>query len=156
LIAEEFLINRYGDHNYKFEKGNKYYENSGMWDKEFAGYTYTVEADCIKNDTFMVEVSEYDFVDDDNFLQIYYSQQLGLKYNTASLDPFEELEEYFRQEEGLEDFNIYKLNNFVNRYNSDYGIEYDDYFYVIPENNGKIPTIEEFKEALKEIEGKQK
>lgn len=153
LIAEQFLINKYGDHNYKFEKGNKHYQNYGMWDKEFAGYTYTVKADCIKDDDFTVEVSENNYVKQTDFLQVYFSQQLNLNYKTQyGTKDFDELEDYLRQEEGLERFDIYELNDFVESYSSKDGVEYDDAYYIVYKNNGRIPTIEEFKEALKELE----
>lgn len=75
------MNNKYGNSNYKVVNVYKEYSNYGMWDKYLSGYYYEIKSDYMK-DTFIVSIDDnFNYIDADYFLPVYYSQKNNLKYN---------------------------------------------------------------------------
>ena len=157
-----YLNNKYGNSNYKVVNVYKEYSNYGMWDKYLSGYYYEIKSDYMK-DTFIVSIDDnFNYIDADYFLPVYYSQKNNLKYNLEYDDwytsvnyDFSEFdnyinkiinEQYLIETEKIDASGIYK--DYVNSWNNIDGVKYNSNYYIVPVNNGRIPTIQELIDSL--------
>ncbi len=158
----DYLNNKYGNGNYKVINVYNEYSNSGMWDKNLSGYYYEIKSDYM-NDTFIVNIDDnFNYIDADYFLPVYYSQKNNLKYNLEYDDwsslvdsDFSEFDNYINkilndqysvETDKIDISGIYR--NYVSSWNNNSGVEYNSNYYIVPVNNGKIPTIQELVASL--------
>ena len=157
-----YLTDRYGDGDYEIVNTYVRYENVGMWDKTANGHIYEVKSNYMDEPFMVVTLKDSGGIDSDYFLPVYFSRQNNLSYKLGYSESsnslycdftrFNEYVEAVAQEEYGEDLyssdatEIY--NSYIASWNSETGIEYDENYYIVPENDGKIPSIDEVVEGL--------
>ena len=150
-----YLNNKYGNGNYEVVDFAEEYINVGMWDKSLSGYFYDIKSDYMK-DTFRVCIDDsFSYIEDDYFLPVYYSEKYQLPYNQNSWHGFDEFEEYVInkiKEKYSIDTNKLKIsdlyNDYVRSYNMIDGPTYNTGYYIVDENYGRIPSIDELIDLL--------
>jgi len=157
-----YLNDKYGNSNYRVINVYKEYSNSGMWDKYLSGYYYEIKSDYME-DTFIVSIDDnFNYIDADYFLPVYYSQKYNFNYSLkyddwyTSVDyDFEEFDNYIKKiidkqypmkSEKIDVSGIYC--DYVNSWSSIDGVEYNSNYYIVSANNGKIPTTQELVNQL--------
>ena len=157
-----YLNNKYGNSNYRVINVYKEYSNSGMWDKYLSGYYYEIKSDYME-DTFIVSIDDnFNYIDADYFLPVYYSQKYNFNYSLeyddwyTSVDyDFEEFDNYIKKiineqypmnSEKIDVRGIY--SNYVQSWSSIDGVKYNSNYYIVSANNGKIPTTQELVNQL--------
>ena len=157
-----YLNNKYGNSNYRVINVYKEYSNSGMWDKYLSGFYYEIKSDYME-DTFIVSIDDnFNYIDADYFLPVYYSQIYNLNYSLqyddwyTSVDyDFEEFDNYIKKiiseqypmnPEKIAISGIY--SDYVHSWSNIDGVEYNSNYYIVSANNGKIPTIQELIDSL--------
>lgn len=157
-----YLEEKYGDGNYKIVSVYKEYSTKGMWDEYVSGYYYEIESDYMK-DTFVVLIDEkLNYIDEDYFLPVYFSQKNNLAYELSYSKSLKELifdfsafdnyllenvkKQFPTASDKVKPRDVYL--NYVNAWSSVSGVEYSTNYYIVPNDNGKIPTIEELVEGL--------
>lgn len=157
----KYLEQKYGDGNYKVVNISKQYSNSGMWDKYLSGYYYEIKSDYMDN-SFIIETDdEFLYINSDYFLPVYYSQKYNLDYelyyderDTSIKYDFDEFEEYIRENIKVEkeEFNVEDISeNYVLSWNNIEGVKYNQNYFIIPEDYGRIPSINELVDLLNEF-----
>lgn len=159
-----YLEQKYGNGNYKVVNVMKEYSNYGMWDKFLSGYYYEIKSDYMEN-TFIVTVTDNSlYIHDDYFLPVYYSQKYNLPYK-LSYDNWDNSLSY-----DFDEFNNYIINSIKDKYSieidiydvkdlyqsylhswSSEGVTYNPSYFIIPEDYGKIPSIDELDELFMEF-----
>ncbi len=157
-----YLNNKYGNSNYRVINVYKEYSNSGMWDKYLSGFYYEIKSDYME-DTFIVSIDDnFNYIDADYFLPVYYSQKYNFNYSLeyddwyTSVDyDFEEFDNYIKKiineqypmnSEKIDVRGIY--SNYVQSWSSIDGVKYNSNYYIVSANNGKIPTTQELVNQL--------
>lgn len=151
----DYLDKKYGDGNFEIVNVYKMYENSGMWDKYLAGYYYEVKSDYIEA-TFIVTIDDsISYIEQDYFLPVYFSEKNNFEYKIGYVDGIQDLDYNFTQFDEYVDeiiktrYAIKKVDaldiylNYVASGSSDSKVKYSWNYYIVPSDNGKIPTIEE-------------
>lgn len=156
----KYLEQKYGDGNYKVVNISKEYSNSGMWDKYLSGYYYEIKSDYMDN-SFIIETDdEFIYIESDYFLPVYYSQKYNLDYElyydewyTSIEYDFDEFEEYIRKNIKVEkeEFDVRDISkNYVQSWSNIEGVKYNQNYFIIPEDYGRIPSINELVDLLTE------
>lgn len=157
-----YLNDKYGNSNYRVVNVYKEYSNSGMWDKYLSGYYYEIKSDYME-DTFIVSIDDnFNYIDADYFLPVYYSQKYNFNYSLkyddwyTSVDyDFEEFDNYIKKiineqysmnSEKIDVSGIY--SDYVHSWSNIDGVEYNSNYYIVSANNGKIPTTQELINSL--------
>lgn len=158
----KYLNNKYGNSNYKMINVYKEYSNYGMFDRSLSGYYYEMKSDYM-NDTFIVSIDDdFNYIDKDYFLPVYYSQKNNLRYNLVYDDnhcrlddDFTEFANYIKRIiDEQHSIKIDKINieaiykNYVNSWNNIDGVIYNSNYHIVPADNKKIPTIRELINSL--------
>lgn len=131
-----YLQQKYGNGNYEVVNVVKSY--AGTFNESLSSYRYEIKSDYIK-DTFIIEIEdEFRYIMCDYFLPVYYSE----KYKLSTERGFEEFEEYIQNNTEVEKFSIRDIFMNYARFNN--GVEYNQNYFIVPENYGKIPSINEF------------
>ena len=135
-----------------------------MWDKYLSGYYYEIKSDYMKN-TFIISVDDnFLYIDDDYFLPVYYSEKYNLPYKLSYDDwytsvsyDFDGFDKYIinsiKDKYSIETdrFKVKELyKDYVQSWNNIDGVTYHPSYFIIPENYGKIPSINELDELLVE------
>lgn len=158
----KYLNNKYGNSNYKMVSVYKEYYSSGMFDISLSGYHYEMKSDYMNN-TFIVSIDyDFNYINEDYFLPVYYSQKNNLKYNliyddnhnrldydfTEFINYIEEIinKEYSTKIDKNAIEGIYK--NYVYSWNNIDGVTYNSNYHIVSVNNRKIPTIKELTNSL--------
>lgn len=157
-----YLENKYGNGNYKVVDIKGDYTYNGIIDKYLSGYYYEIKSDYMNN-TFIIRIDDRVlYIEDDYFLPLYYSEKYNLPYELSYSDSmqslyvdFNEFEKYIinsiKAKYPLETkkIDVNKLYmNFVQSYDNIKGVTYNSSYFIIPENYGKIPSINELDELL--------
>ena len=133
-----------------------------MWDKYLSGFYYEIKSDYME-DTFIVSIDDnFNYIDADYFLPVYYSQKYNFNYSLeyddwyTSVDyDFEEFDNYIKKiineqypmnSEKIDVRGIY--SNYVQSWSSIDGVKYNSNYYIVSANNGKIPTTQELVNQL--------
>ena len=157
-----YLIKKYGDNNYEVVDTYIEYSDNGMWDKYLSGLYYEIKSDNMIN-TFIINTNkENSYVKNDYFLPVYYSEKNNLKYkleyqeyNNSLEYNFDELKYYIKNiirdkyqidDEKIKIEPLYK--DYVKSWSSTGKIEYNKNYFIIPDNYGKIPSIEEYVNSI--------
>lgn len=154
----KYLERKYGDGNYKVVNVSNEYSNVGMWNRHLSGYYYEIKSDYME-DSFIIEIDdEFICIGSDYFLPVYYSQKYNLDYElyydelwkSLAYD-FDEFEEYMKKNIKVEKekFNVRDIFcNYFESYNKIEGVKYNQNYFIIPEDYGKIPSINELVDLL--------
>ena len=123
---------------------------------------YEIKSDYME-DTFIVSIDDnFNYIDADYFLPVYYSQKYNFNYSLeyddwyTSVDyDFEEFDNYIKKiineqypmnSEKIDVRGIY--SNYVQSWSSIDGVKYNSNYYIVSANNGKIPTTQELVNQL--------
>lgn len=132
----EYLEKKYGDGNYEVVNINKEYDRG--WNNDLIGFCYEIKSDYMDN-TFIVEVSyNNSYILEDYFLPVYYSEKYNLQYELYYDSNANDVSSNFAE------FNKYIEDIVEEKFN-------DRLFYqldAIPENYGKIPSINELADLI--------
>lgn len=162
-----YLEQKYGDGNYKVVKIRKQYSKTDGFftGYDVSGYNYEIKSDYMEN-TFIIHISnESSYISSDYFLPVYYSEKYNLEYELyyeyddrtkETHYNFDELEEYIRnnikvktkeiETENVEIEDIF--TNYIHSWNNMDGVQYNLNYFIIPENYGRIPSMDELIDLL--------
>ena len=158
----DYLNQRYGNGNYKVVEVYKEYSNIGMFDKSLSGYCYEIKSNYMNNPFIVTIDQRINYVEDDYFIPVYFSEKLNLSYNLFYSDRYDSVEYNFNEFEKhileiirnkysieLNKYNIGDIySDYVNGWNNIHGTTYSSNYYIIPSHYGKIPTIDELIELI--------
>lgn len=151
-FVSEYLVLKYGNHDFEVVDVNIRYSNYGMFDKTMSGYTFKFKSNCTKNNFTISTDERFKYVESDNFLPIYYSETLGLTTTDSYGYDFSPFEQYIINERNIEDFVIEDISdNYIVSWSNIEGVKYSSNYYIVPDNTGRILTINEFVDALNEF-----
>lgn len=149
----DYLNNKYGKANYEVLNVYEHYNDSGMWDKYLSNYYYELKCDYMEESFIIMVDNDFNYIESDFFLPVYYSEQLDLQYTLNYNDwdlgieyNFDEFDEYVYNQ--LDDKNInveYIYTDYVKSWNNIDGVEYN----VENAIYGEVPSIEEIIKKLK-------
>ena len=155
-----YLEDKYGEGNYKIINTYSEYTNDGMWDKHVSGYYYEIKSNHMDATFFVTVDDNLKYIYEDYFLPVYFSKENDLSYELRYDESRKELVYDFS------DFNNYVIKNekvqatskpidpkdiylnHIEAWSSSLGVEYSSNYYIVPSDNGRIPTIEEVIDGL--------
>lgn len=162
-----YLEQKYGDGIYKVVKIRKQYSKADGFftGYDVSGYNYEIKSDYMEN-TFIIHISnESSYISSDYFLPVYYSEKYNLEYELyyeyddrtkETHYNFDKLEEYIRnnikvktkeiETENVEIEDIFA--NYIHSWNNMDGVQYNPNYFIISENYGRIPSMDELMDLL--------
>ena len=142
-IVINYLIKKYGNHQYTIAKVDSSYGHNGMWDKSLDGYVYSIRSD-ITNDVFYVHINQDGTIRTDYLLEVYYSEQTNVEVS-CSIDSV-----YGYPHCSTSDLAIYFDNRLIEEYSLQNPKLGDHYFTtsIVPDDGGRIPSTDEMLQML--------
>ncbi len=154
-----YLEQKYGDGNYNVVKIRKQYSKADGFftGYDVSGYNYEIKSDYMEN-TFIIHINNISsYISSDYFLPVYYSEKYNLDYELyyeyddrtkETHYDFDELEEYIRNniKTKTEDFATEKVE--IEDICRNYDVQYNPNYIIIPEDYGKIPSMDELIDLL--------
>ena len=165
--GKEYVVNyletKYGNGNYKITKIYKKHLHNNGYGGQLDAYHFEVKCDFIKS-PFIINVDDdFLYISDDFFLPIYYSEKNNFSYELRydSLQKtlfynFYDFNKYLKENLNHNvDFSSNELyEDYVIQSNGFNNFEYSPNYYIIPNNYGKIPNINELCKLIKDYNHK--
>ena len=154
-----YLEQKYGDGNYKVVKIRKQYsKNEGFFTGyDVSGYNYEIKSDYMEN-TFIIHINNISSnIYSDYFLPVYYSEKYNLDYELyyeyddrtkETQYDFDELEEYIRNNITAKTDDFTTENFEIEDICRNYDVQYSSNYLIIPEDYGRIPSMDELIDLL--------
>ena len=157
-----YLNQKYGESDYQIVEMSKKYRRGGLFDLLLDGYYFEISNEYVEN-TFVLHIDKsMEYVVSDFYLPVYYSEQLGLYYTLYRDDSRKEIVPMFTElsrylvKDIEEKYSIGFLNPYMENFYRDFVIpwkseadkEYQWNYYIIADDYGRIPTLEEVEELI--------
>lgn len=150
-MVVNYLEAKYGPGNYHMVSVENQYGDNGITSRDLTGYNYEMQSDFM-DETFIVRVDDgLHYVKSDYFLPVYYSQlyNLDTSHNYQAFDDYVRGIIHTQYGQDASKINVRDLyTGYVVSWSSETGTKYDTGYFVVPADNGAIPTVEEVAESL--------
>ena len=161
-IINEYLVEKYGDCDFDVVDVYTEFNNGGMWDRYFSGYFYEIESSYTQ-ENFIVYIDKgFHYINRDYFLPVLYSETYQLPFRLYYDENRKDIETNFDKlieriyDDVQRDFDMELMWSDIRGFYTDYikswsnknGVEYNPNYYIVPNDYGQIPTLQEVEYLL--------